>query len=226
VLVAGLLAIAGIATWIMLPASERSIVERARQMIGSNESIAWTEARELLTPVMKGNGPLAVQAETLFYQSRKKTLDRHAALEIDHGLLSKPDRRFVEAAILQKQGQPIEALQAFAQLIADYEEDGKERYIHAAAKERLEALAAELPLPTEPAALIAMIQQLDSAQSSADLIAGRAMLGAIMIRYSGEEGYAMVNQAAKQMLIVIDQKANGNLDLDAILNGQGDTSGT
>ena len=111
-------------------------------------------------------------------------------------------------------------------MIADYEEDGKERYIHAAAKERLEALAAELPLPTEPAALIAMIQQLDSAQSSADLIAGRAMLGAIMIRYSGEEGYAMVNQAAKQMLIVIDQKANGNLDLDAILNGQGDTSGT
>ena len=215
-LVTGLFSIAAVLVFLMVPTDQKETVEEARQMIASDESSDWTEARDLLKPIMAGNDELADQAEELFYESRQKTLVRHAELQLDHGLQSRSARDYIAADQLRKKGKLMEALQGFANLVSACDAEGSERHVYFAAKAELESIVGEIDLPTQPQQLQALIEQLSSAQSSGDLIAARQLLEEIQRRHQGKSGYTAVINSARSMLLSINQKENGSLDLEAI----------
>ncbi len=215
-LVTGLVSIFAMLAFLLVPADERDTVEAAQTMIASEEPSDWTEARERLKPIMTGQGELAERAEALFFESRQKTLVHHAELELDHGLQSRAARDYIAAAQLRKEGDTLEALQAFANLVSVCDPGGQERHVHFAAKSALDEVTSEITLPDPPEKLLAFIEQLDSAQSSGDLIAARRLLEEIRRRHQGKLAYAPVLSSARSMLFSIARKEKGSLDLEAI----------
>jgi hypothetical protein len=217
-LVTALLSIVAVLAFLSIPVDERETVEAAAQMVASDQSGDWTAAREMLKPVMQGEGDLAEQAEELFYQSRQKTLVRHAELQLDHGLQSRLARDYIAAVQLRNDGKSLEAIREFADLVSACDPRGEERHIHFAAKSDLQSLASEIRLPIQPTQLLALVQQLSSAQSNGDLVAARCLLTEIKRRHEGDQPYREVLSAVQSMLLSIEKKAEGSLDLDAIRN--------
>lgn len=215
-LVTALVSVVALLAFLLIPVDERDTVEAAQTMIASDESSDWTAARDMLKPIMAGEGELADQAESLFYESRQKTLVRHAELQLDHGLQSRAARDYIEAAQLRKEGDTLEALQAFANLVSACDPGGQERHVHFAAKSALEEVTGEITLPVQPRKLLAFIEQLNSAQSNGDLIAARQLLEEVMRRHQRKSTHASVLSSARAMLLSVTQKEKGSLDLEAI----------
>ena len=215
-LVTGLVSIAAVLAYLMIPPDHQDTIDVARTMIASDQSNQWTQARDMLKPIMARDGELADEAESLFYKSRQKTLVRHAELQLDHGLQSKPARQYIEADQMRKEGQTLEALQVFADLVASNAPDGNERHVHFAAKADLESTVQKIKFPVEPTRLLETISQLESAQSDGDLIAARQIANEIMRRHQGQLQYARVLASARAMLRIISQKQQGSLSIDSI----------
>lgn len=205
-LVTSLLAITAFLVYVAIPESDQTIIDDARTQISSPDSRQWTLAREKLEPVVDRGGPASEVAESLFFESRKKTLLKHAREGVSHDLQTPTAKLFVAAVQLELADQADDAIAIFADLIDTVDPDGNERHIRTASIERLEMLTQNVNLPTAQDSLLSLISEAVAAETPGELLASRTKLAAIAMRFAGEPEYDEVLAVTQRALNVVKQK--------------------
>jgi len=221
---AALMLIVAITIFFLIPKSASKIVSEAREMIESSDSGKWAEARFELQPIMDRGGKYADEAESLYYQSRRKSLVLNAENGLSNRLQNENVQIFGKAVRFQQEGKDTEAREIFAQLVASIDPDGSDRHVFAESKARMDALVVSENLPTEIGDLSDLIAKARNASSAGQLLAAHDMLARIAYEYTGVEGYETVVAAASEHLVAIKKKiASGE---EANIEGDEDDDAT
>ena len=184
----------------------RSILSRAETMIASEEPGRWSEAREILGPIMDGDGEYAEEATQLYFLSRQKSLLARA----ESGRITRMDdesfQQFSKAYNLQREGKDEDAADIYATLVDQLDPAGAKRHIYREAKLRYEELSNQFVWPEDPESLLKMVADTEQAETERELINAQRMLGKMSIRFAGTEGYDGVRAAVEQQLKQIKQQ--------------------
>lgn len=215
-----LLVVAGLIAYFAQSESHQSIVNRARAMIESDDADQWSSARDLLNGIMEGDGPIADEAEELYYQSRQKSLVARA----ESGKVSRVDseysQQFSKAFRLQIDGRDEDAADIYAWLVAQTSPDGDYRHIYRESQSRYEQLTERFQWPDSPEAFGVLLEKCAGAASEPELLAAHSKLGQLTIRFAGEPGYETVLERADELLQSVKEKL---IQLNS-LNRSGDES--
>ena len=138
-LLAGLLLTIGLIAFAVWPESNQSKYDRAAQLMKSDDSADWRDARKSLKEIMdSSSGELHGPAELLYFESRRRTLLSHAGRGRTIGLQSDATQSFIQAFQLQKEGDWAGATELYRMLVENVDPSGDERHIFVEANTRLE----------------------------------------------------------------------------------------
>ncbi len=199
-MIASLAVILAVVVFMALPKSTTRLLSDAEKLIASDDSSQWNDARIILKPIMDRGGPLADQAEEMYYQSRRKSLVRQAERGISNRLQTENVQLFGKAVRLQQDGRDPEAINIFTQLVRTVSPEGGERHVYEESKSRLDALKKETLIPSDIPSLQQMIAATGGAETMAQMIEANDLLSKIMLRFAGEDGYEEIVLAAKDSL--------------------------
>jgi hypothetical protein len=199
-MIASLLAIVGLVVWMALPPSTAKLMEEAQAMLQADNEDSWSSAREILAKIRDGEGPLADEAEELYFVSRQKTLARHAERGVSNHLQSENVQLFGKAVRLQQEGSDSEATIIFKQLMSVTSPESKERHIYHESLARIEEMKNRIEIPESIDELTRLIKTAGEAQSMAELVAAKETLSKIMLRFAGRVGYLEVFEQASRRL--------------------------
>jgi len=202
---------------VLFPKSHQTIIDDAKSLIASNESSKWTEARIAIEPVMNGDGPLAEQAEELYYQSFRKSLVYRAEQGRSTQLDSENFQLFAEAVRCEQADDSSEAIEIYKKLVETVAPDGKERHVYWECKARLEQLSESEELPRGHDLLAEKINKARNATSPDQLAKAHELLVRIQLKFAGEADYReLVNRASKELEIIKGKISSENqLDEEA-----------
>lgn len=186
--------------------SQQSQLEQARQLVESEKAEDWSQARNLLGPIMLGNSELAKEATEVYYLSRQKSLVARAEAGEVSRLDNEDFQQFIKAYRLQSLGQNEEAAEIYSRLVVQIPFDSDQRHIHRESKSRYQELSKNFQWPTDTQALMSLIATFESATSESELIEAQSKLGKLTIRFAGEEGYAEVINTAGKLLATIKER--------------------
>ena len=214
--VAALLAIFGFTGFMLLvPKSHQKIVDEVKTLVASNQSSKWTEARIAIEPVMNSDGPLAQQAEELYYQSFRKSFVYHAEHDRSTRLDSDSFQLFSKAVRCEQNDQLDEAIKIYSDLVAAIDPEGKERHVYWECEARLKRLSESEDLPLSHDQLSQMIKQARNTSSPDQLVPAHDLLVRILERFAGEAEYAeIVSQASRELKIIKHRITNENRSSD------------
>ena len=207
--VAALVAIlAFTAFMVLVPKSQQKIVDEVKTLVESNESSKWNQARVKIGPVMNGDGPLASEAEDLYYRSFRKSLVYHAEQGRSTRLDTENVQLFSKAIRLEQNDDPSEAIKIYGDLVATIDPDGKERHVYQECEARLQRFNESQELPKGHDRLGELINKARGASSSEQLVKAHDLLVRIQLQFAGEAGYGgIVNQASRELEIVKEKIA-------------------
>ncbi|HMO14575.1 MAG TPA: serine/threonine-protein kinase [Pirellulaceae bacterium] len=142
-ILAALLVIALIFGYALSPVPTAKLMDRAKLLLTSDRATDWQTAREHLQIVMQRNnaGPLAEEAEELYYGSLRKSLIHR----IERGINpfeSNEAKQFREAYALELDGKTLEAVDSYTVLMATLDPTGEHRHIYEECNERIANLHA------------------------------------------------------------------------------------
>lgn len=186
--------------------TQQSKLEQARQLVESKNEEDWSEARNLLGPIMWGDGELAKEATEVYYLSRQKSLVARAEAGEVSRLDNEDFQQFIKAYRLQSLGQDEEAAKIYSRLVVQIPFDSDQRHIHRESKLRYQTLSNKFQWPTNTNALMSLIAECEAATTEAKLIEAQSKLGNLTIRFAGEDGYADVIDAAGTSLVAIKER--------------------
>ena len=198
-----LLAVLGLATAITLPIvwpSEQQRIAQANKLIESDLSANWSEARDILEPIMNSDSELSEIATESYFESRRKTLVFRAEKGKNTRVDSENEQKFAKAVALQMTGDDEDAADLFAELIKTVDPQGDERHVHAEASERYKSISKQFVWPTEPIELLEKIVETKEAKTESQLVEAQAMLGELTIKFAGEQKYKNVVEVAAERL--------------------------
>ena len=202
---------------LLVPKSHQKIVDEAKALIESKSSSKWNQARIEIAPVMKGDGPLAAEAEDLYYQSFRKSLVYHAEQGRSTRLDSENVQLFSKAVRHEQNEELAEAIEIYRDLVDTVDPEGKERHVYRESEARLAKLNESQELPRGQDQLGELIIKARNATSSDQLVKAHDLLVRIQLQFAGEEGYeVIVQQASRELEIVKGKIAEENQQVDEI----------
>ena len=204
--IAALMLIVAMTVYLLIPKSAGQIITEAKEMIESNDSEKWSEARFELQPIMDRGGRFADEAKELYYTSRRQSLVLNAENGMSNRLQNENVQLFGKAVRLQQDGQNAEAREILTQLVVSVDPDGSDRHVFAESKFRLAALVIKEDLPTDVAELSDLIAKARDASTSGQLLEAHDLLARIAYEYTGVENYDAVVATASDQLIAIKKR--------------------
>jgi len=210
--IVALLSIFGFVGFMLLvPKNHQKIVDEVKTLVASNRSSEWTEARIAIEPVMNSDGPLAQEAEELYYQSFRKSFVYHAEHDRSTRLDSESFQLFSQAVRCERNDELDEAIKIYSGLVATIEPDGKERHVYWECEARLERLRGSEDLPLDHDQLSQLISQACNTSPTDQLVAAHDLLVRIQMRFAGEAEYeGIVSQASRELKIIKQRITNEN----------------
>ncbi len=199
-MIASLLAIVFLVVWMAMPPSAAKLMKEAQAMLQTDNEDKWSSAREILTDIREGGGPLADEAEELYFESRQKLLVRHAERNVSNHLQSENVHLFGKAVRMQQDGRDDEAMLIFKQLVSVTSPDSRERHVYYESLARIEAMKNQIEIPDSIDQLNELIENAGAAQTAKELVAAKETLSKIMLRFAGREGYLKVFDLASRRL--------------------------
>ncbi|MEL7497130.1 MAG: serine/threonine-protein kinase [Planctomycetota bacterium] len=195
-----LLLIAALIFFTVRSPSHMALVEDAKILIESEDASDWSRARAKLEPVMASEGELSEEATELYYKSRQKSLIARAQMGDVTRLDNEDVQQFIKAYRLEDQGQDEDAADIYSKLVAQIDPSGEQRHIFYEAKVRYDKLSDKFEWPSDPDALMELVNQCENAATESELVLAQTKLGNLTIRFSGEPKYRAVIAAAQNAL--------------------------
>jgi len=155
---------------------------------------------------MNSDGPLASDAEELYYTAFRKSLVFHAERGRSNRLDSENVQLFTKAVRLEQNDQPSEARRIYGDLIATLDPDGKEQHVYRESEARLERLSDSEELPRRHDLLAELINKARNAQSPDQLVMAHDLLVRIQLEFAGEDGFQEIVHRASSELEIIKGK--------------------
>ncbi len=205
-MVASLIAILALVVYMAIPPSTAKRMQEAAALLQSESADDWSEARVTFKQVMDQGGPLAGQAEELYYESRRKSLVRQAENGVSNRLQTENVQLFGKALRLQLDGRDDEATAIFQQLVESVSPNEEERHIHFESQTRLDSLAGQLRFPDDPESLGRMIRNAGTATTFEELVKAKELLSKFLIRYAGETEFTDIYHDAELNLKKVEEK--------------------
>lgn len=152
VLVAAFLFVLSFMVYALWPKSPTQNLAEARTLMQSPEPADWREARGYLKKVIDAeqDGPLLLEAEQLYGESRRRSLIQQAERGRIHALQSTSAQQFIKAFQLQLAGEQDEGRADYQALVDSVDPNGKERHIYMEAAARLQQLGEQEQSPDPP----------------------------------------------------------------------------
>ncbi len=205
-MVASLIVILALVVFAAIPPSTAKRMQEAEALLQSQNAENWSDARITFKQVMEQGGPLAEQAEELYYESRRKSLVRQAENGVSNRLQTGNVQLFGKALRLQLDGHNDEAAKIFRQLVESVSPNEEERHIHFESQARLDSLAAKLEFSDDPESLARMIGIAGAATTSEELVKAKAFLSEFVIQLAGETEFTEIYHEAKLNLQKVEEK--------------------
>lgn len=208
-LAACLLLIACIFGFALVPTSSKKIYARASQYLESDSPADWRKARsEIKMVIERGEqDELFDEAETLFYESMRKTI----VLQAENGQFLKHQspqtHRFGEAVTFEQEQKYDEAIAIYESIVQEVSTDGKERYLHFESATRLKSIFKSLGLLSIAELRSQLTELADPSQTPADVANS---LTKIIDQHSGYATYSPLVTEAQVMLAEIQNSVNEN----------------
>ena len=144
------IAVLGVLLIALWPNSPTKNLAEARTLMASKDSADWREARGYLRKVIdaKQDGPLLLEAEELYIESRRRTLIQQAEHGRIHALQSPNAQKFIRAFQIQLEGKLDEVRADYQALVDSVDPNGKEKHIYLEAAARLQQLGEQKQAPS------------------------------------------------------------------------------
>ena len=164
---------------------------------------------------MNSDGPLAEEAEDLYYQSFRKSFVYHAEHDRSTRLDSESFQLFSKAVRCERNDELDEAIRIYTDLVAAIDPDGKERHVYWECEARLKRLSESEELPLSHDQLSQMIKQARNTSSPDQLVPAHDLLVRILERFAGEAEYEeIVSQASRELKIIKHRITHENRSVD------------
>ncbi|MEM7784504.1 MAG: serine/threonine-protein kinase [Planctomycetota bacterium] len=197
----------------MIPPASSGLIEQANLLMVTDDPENWSKARDLLKKVIDRKDQYSQNAETMYYDARRKSLVLNAENGTTNPLYSENVQLFVKAVRLEKAGEIGRAVDTLTELVAVIDPNGNERHVFFEAKSRLEALESRETLPTQIDKLSDLIAKATTANSLGELQSAQRLLSKITLQFAGVEGYEEIVAISSRELRSTKQKIS---DLEAL----------
>ena len=177
--------------------SNQAVVDRASELVQSQDPDDWSEARSILEGVMSGEDETAVRATKLYFRARQQSLIAKA----QSGDVSRVDNKwvqqFVKAYRMEEDGADEDSADIYARLVAEIDPDGDYRHIYNESKIRYEKLSAKFEWPKDKKDLLDLIAKCENVLTEPELVEAQVKLGKLLIRFAGDPNYEEVIATAE-----------------------------